>query len=141
MESHISAFAHLSVTNEAEFLLEVSPSKRGNLYTLDFHGNLHEWETERMSLSRSLDEWQKMVRGRDAAALGVDVFSASPNTELREMRGPKHGKVDASNAPHVGGNTWAGGSGGFDTAGLGGVGGPYRLDSGNQVRWRFFGTQ
>lgn len=26
-----------------------------------------------------------------------------------------------------------GGSGGFDTAGLGGVGGPYRLDSGNQV--------
>lgn len=26
-----------------------------------------------------------------------------------------------------------GGSGGFDTAGLGGVGGPYRLDSGNKV--------
>lgn len=32
---------------------------------------------------------------------------------------------------NTGGNTWAGGSGGFDTAGLGGVGGPYRLDSGN----------
>ena len=26
----------------------------------------------------------------------------------------------------IGGNQWAGGSGGFDTAGLGGVGGPYR---------------
>jgi len=25
---------------------------------------------------------------------------------------PKHGKVDPSGAPHVGGNTWAGGSGG-----------------------------
>ena len=25
--------------------------------------------------------------------------------------GPKHGKVDENNAPHVGGNTWAGGTG------------------------------
>ena len=46
---------------------------------------------------------------------------------------PKHGKVDPENQPHVGGNTWAGGSGGSDTAGLGGRGGPYRLDSGHQV--------
>ena len=50
-----------------------------------------------------------------------------------DFGGPKHGKVDASGSPHVGGNTWAGGSGGRDTAGLGGVGGPYRLDSGNAV--------
>ena len=35
--------------------------------------------------------------------------------------------------PHVGGNTWAGGSGGADTAGLGGIGGPYRLDLGHDV--------
>ena len=46
---------------------------------------------------------------------------------------PKKGRVDPSNAPHVGGNTWAGGSGGSDTAGLGGRGGPYRLDSGHPV--------
>ena len=46
---------------------------------------------------------------------------------------PKHGKVDPDNTPHVGGNTWAGGSGGSDTAGLGGRGGPYRLDSGHAV--------
>ncbi|KAF4675664.1 von Willebrand factor A domain-containing protein 8 [Perkinsus chesapeaki] len=44
---------------------------------------------------------------------------------------PKHGKED--NAPHVGGNTYAGGTGGADTAGLGGVGGPYRLDKGHPV--------
>lgn len=31
------------------------------------------------------------------------------------------------------GNTWAGGTGGRDTAGLGGVGGPYRLDKGHDV--------
>lgn len=46
---------------------------------------------------------------------------------------PKHGKVDETGAPHVGGNTWAGGTGGRDTAGLGGKGGPYRLDAGHKV--------
>lgn len=46
---------------------------------------------------------------------------------------PKHGKIDPNDDPHVGGNTWAGGSGGSDTAGLGGRGGPYRLDSGHPV--------
>ena len=41
--------------------------------------------------------------------------------------------MDPNNAPHVGGNTWAGGTGGRDTAGLGGKGGPYRLDAGHDV--------
>jgi MoxR-like ATPase len=50
-----------------------------------------------------------------------------------DVSGPKHGKVDPKNEPHVGGNTWAGGSGGRDTAGLGGKGGPYRLDAGHKV--------
>ncbi|XP_061397314.1 von Willebrand factor A domain-containing protein 8-like [Musca vetustissima] len=49
------------------------------------------------------------------------------------VSGPKYGKVDPKNDPHVGGNTWAGGSGGRDTAGLGGKGGPFRLDSGHKV--------
>ena len=51
----------------------------------------------------------------------------------KDVSSPKHGKVDEKNDPHVGGNTWAGGSGGRDTAGLGGKGGPYRLDSGHKV--------
>jgi len=46
---------------------------------------------------------------------------------------PKEGKWDDRNDPHVGGNQWAGGTGGSDTAGLGGRGGPYRLDRGHQV--------
>ena len=33
----------------------------------------------------------------------------------------------------MGGNTWAGGTGGRDTAGLGGKGGPYRLDAEHDV--------
>ena len=49
------------------------------------------------------------------------------------MSGPKVGKVDPKNTPHVGGNTWAGGTGGRDTAGLGGRGGPYRLDAGHSI--------
>ena len=46
---------------------------------------------------------------------------------------PKEGKVDPKNEPHVGGNTWKGGTGGSSTAGLGGRGGPYRLDAGHKV--------
>merc|ERR1719486_645685 len=50
-----------------------------------------------------------------------------------ELADPKHGKEDPNNDPHIGGNTWAGGTGGRDTAGLGGKGGPYRLDKGHDV--------
>lgn len=35
----------------------------------------------------------------------------------RKADGPKHGKIDPKNAPHHGGNTWAGGTGGSNTAG------------------------
>ena len=37
-------------------------------------------------------------------------------TQGREATGPKHGKASDGKA-HVGGNTWAGGTGGADTAG------------------------
>ena len=46
---------------------------------------------------------------------------------------PRHGEIDKNNSPHVGGNTWAGGTGGSMTAGLGGYGGPYRLASGHPI--------
>ena len=55
---------------------------------------------------------------------------SDPRTDIGS---PKHGKVDPNNKPHVGGNTWAGGSGGSDTSGLGGRSGPYRNDSGHDV--------
>jgi len=127
------SYTHLNTTNESHFLMDLSPTKIGNLYTLDFYGNLLEWETGLMRLGRSLSEWQKLIMDKQDKELDIEIFQESPNKELKDFKGPKHGKVDKNNAPHVGGNTWAGGSGGFDTAGLGGVGGPYRLDSGNQV--------
>ncbi|EIN14530.1 hypothetical protein PUNSTDRAFT_118001 [Punctularia strigosozonata HHB-11173 SS5] len=46
---------------------------------------------------------------------------------------PNHGKDDPNNEPHIGGNTWAGGVGGRDTAGLGGRGGYMRLFKGHDV--------
>ncbi len=62
-------------------------------------------------------------------AYSMDMIS-TPNTRSDY---PKFGKVDPNNSPHVGGNTWAGGTGGSDTAGLGGRGGPFRLDAGHPV--------
>lgn len=67
------------------------------------------------------------ISGRDDLQLTVDRVSG------QDVSSPKHGKVDPTNDPHVGGNTWAGGTGGRDTAGLGGKGGPYRLDAGHKV--------
>lgn len=45
--------------------------------------------------------------------------------------GPTHGKWDGQE--HIGGNQFAGGSGGTGTAGLGGRWGPYRLDVGQKL--------
>jgi hypothetical protein len=70
------------------------------------------------------DSARRGVVYRDAGGKAV------PKTGLGA---PKHGQEDAKNEPHVGGNTWAGGTGGSDTAGLGGRGGPYRLDKGHAV--------
>ena len=60
---------------------------------------------------------------------GPEGTSSSPP----ELSMPKQGKWDDKNEAHVGGNQWAGGTGGSDTAGLGGRGGPYRLDRGHKV--------
>jgi hypothetical protein len=102
------SYTHLSATNETEFLFDVSANKSGGLYTLDFYGNLKEWETSKMSLQRSLDDWQKLVMDKESRNLKLEFFKDSPNKELREFKGPKHGKVDENNEPHVGGNQWAG---------------------------------
>lgn len=53
--------------------------------------------------------------------------------QVKDVSSPKHG--DEDDKEHIGGNRWAGGTGGADTAGLGGRGGPYRLEKpGQRVR-------
>lgn len=90
---------------------------------LQSDGTIRFVETDHYSLQTALQSWKSMV-GEPQDLTSTPRFG---------VESPKHGKIDPNNDPHVGGNTWAGGSGGSDTAGLGGRGGPYRLDSGNPV--------
>ncbi|KAI0752632.1 AAA domain-containing protein [Daedaleopsis nitida] len=57
-------------------------------------------------------------------------FEPKGDTSLSQ---PKFGKEDPDNEAHTGGNTWAGGTGGRDTAGLGGRGGYMRLFKGHDI--------
>ena len=64
---------------------------------------------------------------------GKVTFEWSPTSNNPpELSSPKHGEED--DEEHFGGSNYAGGSGGSNTAGLGGRGGPYRLDKGHTVR-------
>ncbi|CAF3738770.1 unnamed protein product [Rotaria sordida] len=101
----------------------------GSLITIDAHANIHQWEIIPSHLQISLDAWHKNTNQSGTHSLDIEYLKNGKT----DLSGPKHGKVDPANNPHVGGNQWAGGSGGRDTAGLGGIGGPYRLDSGHQV--------
>ena len=118
----------------------------GKVASLQRNGLVRLWQLDSRSLNSELDAWKKMfgggVRGEGGEGEGDKLGSADRIT-FRDKDGksvprtgldtPKEGKHDENNDPHVGGNTWAGGTGGSDTAGLGGRGGPYRLDKGHQV--------
>lgn len=103
-------------------------------------GIIRFFECEDVSLDSSLSTWKRMyntqaqnyaiTKSNASGAVAGEEGTGKPRTGLSS---PKHGKEDPKNDPHVGGNTWAGGTGGSDTAGLGGRGGPYRLDKGHKV--------
>uniref|UniRef100_UPI0037E9A655 von Willebrand factor A domain-containing protein 8 n=1 Tax=Semicossyphus pulcher TaxID=241346 RepID=UPI0037E9A655 len=101
----------------------------GGVVTVDMGGYVRLWETGLDTLQRSLMEWRNMIGTEDGRPIQITVQRDSG----LDVSAPKHGKIDPNNAPHVGGNQWAGGTGGRDTAGLGGKGGPYRLDAGHKV--------
>lgn len=85
---------------------------------------------------QSYASWQQAMR-RSGANLTIEFSdtNAAEGTSSKPpaLGSPKEGKWDENNEAHVGGNQWAGGTGGSDTAGLGGRGGPYRLDRGHNV--------
>ncbi|XP_022668336.1 von Willebrand factor A domain-containing protein 8-like isoform X2 [Varroa destructor] len=104
--------------NQKNSFLRACDTIPGRLYSLEqtrqgWHLNTYTLATA--ELGRELEDWQRTL-------------GSNPR---HEPKGPKHGRTD--NEEHHGGNTWAGGTGGSDTAGLGGVGGPYRLDKGFDV--------
>ncbi|XP_044576312.1 von Willebrand factor A domain-containing protein 8 [Cotesia glomerata] len=106
----------------------IAATSNQNLVSVDCTGCVSLWETSSAHIEKSLLEWRKMI-GSDGEHLQL---TKDRHSGL-DTNAPKHGKVDPNNDPHVGGNTWAGGTGGRDTAGLGGKGGPYRLDAGHTV--------
>jgi hypothetical protein len=123
---------------------QASPSM---VAVLDNDGCVRLFETDPISLQTSLQTWKSMLGvGVKGSKFAQESFSSRSERDgnlldTRDSEGtsdprfgvdkPKHGKED--DKQHVGGNTWAGGSGGSDTAGLGGRGGPYRLDKGHKV--------
>ncbi|XP_074649479.1 von Willebrand factor A domain-containing protein 8-like isoform X2 [Tubulanus polymorphus] len=104
----------------------MAPLSNDGIVTVDAGGCVRCWEVVPTYINSSLDKWHHMV-GEDGRPLQLERQSGN------DVNKPKHGKIDPENTPHVGGNTWAGGTGGRDTAGLGGKGGPYRLDAGHDV--------
>uniref|UniRef100_A0A8B9E596 von Willebrand factor A domain-containing protein 8 n=1 Tax=Anser cygnoides TaxID=8845 RepID=A0A8B9E596_ANSCY len=117
----------LSKISDADALL--APLGKVGLVSVDMGGGVRLWETGLDSLQRSLQDWRNMIGQEDGRPVQITIQRDSG----LDVSSPKHGKVDPNNMPHVGGNTWAGGTGGRDTAGLGGKGGPYRLDAGHKV--------
>ncbi|XP_072301028.1 von Willebrand factor A domain-containing protein 8 [Eucyclogobius newberryi] len=117
----------LSKVSESDVL--VASLGSGGVFSVDMGGYVRLWETGLDTLQRSLMEWRNMIGAEDGRPLQITVQRDSG----MDVSAPKHGKVDPLNTPHVGGNQWAGGTGGRDTAGLGGKGGPYRLDAGHKV--------
>ncbi|XP_026673539.1 von Willebrand factor A domain-containing protein 8 isoform X2 [Ceratina calcarata] len=124
----------VSVSHVTQFLypnrypLYVASKSNQDFVTVDAGGCVRLWETSLANIEKSLGAWRRMV-GSDNENLQITKERYSG----LDVSGPKHGKIDEKNEPHVGGNTWAGGTGGRDTAGLGGKGGPYRLDAGHTV--------
>lgn len=86
----------------------------------------------RQLLRRALQQRRQAQKMRDLSGGGREEMGPDGKSP-KEVSSPKHGEED--DKEHIGGNRWAGGTGGADTAGLGGRGGPYRLEKpGQRVR-------
>jgi hypothetical protein len=85
---------------------------------LDTAGAVRIFDTDQVSLFKSLSNWKEMVGAevkRESASQNVDGSLKTNPRPLEEVARPKfgvdmpkHGKEDPDNKPHVGGNTWAG---------------------------------
>lgn len=89
--------------------LYASLTSNEGLVTIDAGGCVRLWETSITNIEKSLGSWRKMI-GADEEKVQITKERYSG----QDVVGPKHGKVDQNNEPHVGGNTWAGGTGGAD---------------------------
>lgn len=123
----------------------VAESHNGrHLVTLQEEGEIRFWQLDQAVIENEVTLWKQMFgvddlaqdRNKKKKLLQLKLDGEAIQNESTPKTGldkPKYGKEDPKNEPHIGGNTWAGGTGGSDTAGLGGRGGPYRLDKGHPV--------
>jgi len=100
-------------------------------------GGVSVFDRNYAQLEKEFDSWRAFADGKQGT-LGAPPTPAELNMSYSKPKKKpsgslKHGEEDPDNTPHIGGNTWAGGTGGTDTAGLGGLVGPYRLDKGHVV--------
>ncbi|RNF26831.1 putative heat shock protein HslVU, ATPase subunit HslU [Trypanosoma conorhini] len=115
------------------------------LFVLDEGAGVALWydnAAQRVSVADVVEErvqqryrsWSALLEGsvKQVGAVASAPRQPLPMTYSTPRKRPsgtlKHGKED--DEEHHGGNTYAGGTGGTDTAGLGGLVGPYRLDKG-----------
>ncbi|CAI5456254.1 unnamed protein product [Caenorhabditis angaria] len=109
------------------------PWSDDEILTINWNGGVTSYELGMSSIAKSFGEWKRMTDGEDEKKLRMDIEKNDSQFDKSKLDRPKKGKVDKNNTPHHGGNTWMGGTGGYNTAGLGGVGGPFRLDAGHDV--------
>jgi MoxR-like ATPase len=148
----VRSFARLPGVSASSTAVAAAAGGRGHLHIDSSSGTAYAWNGTAQQLSiadvdaervrQRYTEWSSLLSG-SAASVGdaatveegeedVKDFKMKYSTPRKQPSGTlKHGEVD--DKEHHGGNTWAGGTGGTDTAGLGGMVGPYRLDKGNVV--------
>jgi hypothetical protein len=114
--------------NDPVVVIDLQATSDG-VVSLHSDGVIRIWQLEADALASELKQWQAIWGDISKKSDGLRLNKDASN-RTKHASSPKHGKHDPKNERHSGGNTWAGGTGGSDTAGLGGKGGPYRLDTG-----------
>ncbi|ELU02005.1 hypothetical protein CAPTEDRAFT_192877 [Capitella teleta] len=128
MSNHVYNQWFYSGASSAEVGVVMAGMSHDGLVTVDNGGCVRTWQTALFYLDQSLKSWRNLIgEGEKELKVGVCLIREGSDFD------PKFGKIDPTGSPHVGGGTWAGGSGGMNTAGLGGIGGPFRLDIGQDV--------
>lgn len=88
--------------------LYIALKSNQDLVTVDAGGCVRLWETSLANIEKSLGAWRRMLEdGNENLQMTKERYSGL------DVSSPKHGKIDDKNEPHVGGNTWAGGTGGM----------------------------
>ena len=80
------------------------------LVTVDASGSIRLWETTLTNSETSLGGFKNMI-----GAVEKTLQITKKRYSGLDVNNPKYGKIDVNNVSHVGGNTWAGGTGGKST--------------------------